>query len=120
VPIDLVLGLDPSVSHEAVDHPVSSHRHHETYATWHFQHSTPLPPDRVERFIAALPDSVLRAKGYFLIAPDQRQLFQQVGTRWSLEPSETAGPTELVVIGLAGQLSVEALEQSARVLVDAA
>ncbi len=119
-PLDLLLGLDPLLRRDGPDRPTHSHRSHETYTTWHFQHPTPLPPESVQAFIATLPDSVLRAKGYFLIAADQRRLFQKVGKRWSLEPSEAKGATEIVVIGLAGQLSIEALEQSARALIKAA
>ncbi|MFV2090442.1 MAG: GTP-binding protein, partial [Pseudomonadales bacterium] len=116
----LLLGLDPLLRRDRPDRPTHSHRSHETYTTWHFQHPTPLPPESVQAFIATLPDSVLRAKGYFLIAADQRRLFQKVGKRWSLETSEAKGDTEIVVIGLAGQLSIEALEQSARALIKAA
>ena len=125
VPLEVLLGVSsnsalrperptqqPSGPHEHHEH----HEHHETYTTWQFEHPTPLTSANVDAFVNGLPDSVLRAKGYFLISPDQRFLFQRVGHRWTLEPSATIGATELVVIGLADQLSIEALEHSAIVL----
>jgi G3E family GTPase len=120
VPLEILLGVSsksaPGPAHTTAQQSSSPHEHHEIYTTWQFEHPTPLTAAAVDAFVDALPDSVLRAKGYFLIDPDQRLLFQRVGARSTLEPSTTTGATELVVIGLADQLSIEALEHCAIVL----
>ena len=72
----------------------------------------------MEAFINALPAAVLRAKGFFQVAPDGRYLYQQVGGRSVLEPAPGEGPTELVVIGLAAELCPQTLEDLAERLFD--
>ncbi len=107
VPKEVLFGIDSG----SLQPP--SHAHlHEDYASWHFTHARPLRRDAVEAFIAALPEAVLRAKGFFCIEPGTRHVFQKVGQRASLTPSQDGSGTgtRLVAIGLAGQLDTARLE----------
>ena len=113
VPTDVLLSIEPG------EHPRNTHASHEDYATWHFQHEPGVSRLNVDAFIRTLPATVLRAKGYFLLETGERLLFQQVGRRKTLEVSATVGPTQLVVIGLKGHLSVETLNECAVSLIGA-
>jgi G3E family GTPase len=104
---DLLLGFDHR-PREPTRHPG-----HETYATWYFETKSPLAAESVDGFVTALPPSVLRAKGFFNLTSGKRLLYQRVGRRDTLESSETTGPTELVMIGLAAELPSDTLDQLA-------
>jgi G3E family GTPase len=70
-----------------------------------FRRPEPLDPRRFEAFLRSLPVQVFRGKGIAQIAGfDMRLIFQQVGSRWTLEPGAPWAPgeprqTELVFIG---------------------
>jgi G3E family GTPase len=68
-----------------------------------------------QAMVAALPTAVLRAKGIVHLSedPGRRYIFQMVGRRRTLTPDRAWGDeprrTELVLIGLAGQIDGDAL-----------
>ncbi|MPZ30749.1 MAG: GTP-binding protein [Rhodospirillales bacterium] len=96
----------------------SSGKHDSLFAAWRLASALPLDGAALRRALAALPPAVLRAKGIVSLAeaPGRRFVLQLVGRRWSLEPevrsdgSALAGPSEVVAIGLAGQLDMDQLE----------
>ncbi len=71
------------------------------FRSWHWADPPPLDGVALRRVLAALPDSVLRAKGLFPVGPDaEPHLLQLAGARWTLTP--WAGPVAapgLVLIG---------------------
>ncbi len=71
------------------------------FRTWHWADPPPLDDGALRRVLAALPASVLRAKGLFPVGPDAApHLLQLAGARWTLTP--WAGPVAapgLVLIG---------------------
>jgi len=87
------------------------------FTTWRFASALPLEAAALRCALATLPASVVRAKGIVMLAhaPGRRFVLQVVGRRWSLEPEEAddgsalAGRSEIVVIGLAGQLDTDEL-----------
>lgn len=113
VPLALLLGVhgDAAAPGEH-DH---AHDHGDDYASWSMVRDTPLPEAALRAAVAAWPASVLRAKGIVWLAEDpvRRHVFQLVGARWSLTPDRDWGSerprTEIVLIGLAGQLDGAAL-----------
>jgi G3E family GTPase len=103
---------------EAVSRPSPQEAGHERqFATWTFTRRTPLDEAALRRAIAALPASVVRAKGVVSLAgaSGHRFVLQLVGRRWSLEPQDcSAAPapfnaSTIVFIGLTGQLEPEHL-----------
>jgi G3E family GTPase len=73
------------------------HEHQPEFESFTFSSDNVFSRDCFERFVDALPSSVIRAKG-FVRFPDGAQLFNFVAGRWELEPFE-AGETQLVFIG---------------------
>ena len=73
------------------------HEHQPEFESFPFSSDKTFSRDCFERFAAALPANVIRAKG-FVRFPDSAQLFNFVAGRWELEPFET-DRTELVFIG---------------------
>lgn len=106
VPTPLLLGL------ERHPRPTDEHDDHEAYATWHLESHEPLSERAVEAFVAALPDDVLRAKGFFNLG-GRRQRFQRVGQRWTLEVDTSTGPTQIVAVGLEAELDPATLDRLA-------
>ncbi|MFM9071943.1 MAG: CobW family GTP-binding protein [Cyanobium sp.] len=126
VPLALVLGRHhnaslPSPLSDALPGagggcPEEVHRHGERFETWTLTSDSALSRQAVERFARGLPEGVVRAKGFVVLAeaPEQPQLFQLVGQRWSLEPLEAgcAMPgNHLVVIGRRGAATAEGLQE---------
>lgn len=80
--------------------------HAQTYDSWDWQRSTPVPRAEIEALAARLAVQAVRAKGYVQLAedPSQRLIFQQVGPRWTLVPDGVWGSaparTHIVVIGI--------------------
>jgi len=107
----LLVGSAPSVV------PPPADGHAALFATWRFASARPLDGNVLRRALAALPPTVLRAKGIVRLAEAGSRQFvlQAVGRRWSLEPAgmvdsaALARSSEIVVIGLAGQLDTEHL-----------
>jgi G3E family GTPase len=90
--------------------------HNHTFETWIIEQSYPLTRQDLERFAAGLGEDIYRAKGFVWLADDldRRYIYQQVGTRSSVQPDIAWGneshQTRLVVIGRKGATSAEAIE----------
>jgi len=74
--------------------------------------SRALSERRLREALDALPDTVLRAKGYVRLdtAPGDWQLVQAVGRRWTLGPAPatvSGGDSVLVLIGAAGAMRLD-------------
>jgi G3E family GTPase len=116
VPLDVLFGAHGGrAGAEALRaggyHPDHSH----TYGTWTVERADALSREALGRFAAGLGERIFRAKGVVSIegSPARSYIYQQVGTRWSLEPGDPAGEapgvSRLVVIGLVGATSAAAL-----------
>jgi G3E family GTPase len=86
----------------------ADHGRNFTTRTW--RSAEPLPEHPLRRALDALPDAVLRVKGFvrFDTAPHSPQLVQAVGRRWTVSPApEGAAPAEsvLVMIGATDALA---------------
>ena len=120
VPPAILLGahmdVTPSTSAAAGQELVHTHDHDHlsSYVTRSFTSHTALPEDALRAFMDALPDGVLRAKGFVRLAddPERAYILQLVGRRWQLAPGEPwdarTPVTRLVVIGLPGSIDEEA------------
>lgn len=95
-----------------------AHGGHEEYVTWQFARDAPLPRRLIDAFLADLPTGVLRGKGFFSVNVDDGSgpgclLYQQVGQRITLTAHPELRRTEVVMIGLAANLDLNALETAA-------
>jgi G3E family GTPase len=115
VPLPILLGssrIGGPVRTAIPDH----HHPEEEYETWSFTSDQPLDGDAFRAFVETLPEGVLRAKGiiYLQENPEERNIFQLVGKRWSLnaeDPWEDEQPsTKLVMICLSGCVDLSWLE----------
>jgi G3E family GTPase len=119
VPLAVLLGAHDD-GRTPLGEPQPGDDHHETYLTWRFESNNPLPLSAINTFIDAIPDEVVRAKGFFLLLGGAAQLFQRVGKRWTLE--DAAGDitaTQVVAIGLRDSLPIAKLDRAADALVAA-
>ena len=87
----------------------AGHAHGQVFASWSWEHPGLLRLAPFQAAVAALPASVLRAKGVlrFLEAPGEEAVFQLVGKRSSLTFAPCDGlhtPNRLVAIGLRRRL----------------
>lgn len=96
--------IDPAVlSLPALPHAPAPHSHHdELFRSLTLHRAAPYARAELERLLASLPDTVLRAKGPVLLDDGRTWLAQLTGHRVDLSvwPGD-AGPTRLVVIGTA-------------------
>lgn len=110
----------PMAQPHAPDH-LHADEHARQFATWNFVDDRPLDGASLRAAIAALPTTVIRAKGIVTLAemPDKRFVLQLVGRRWSLEPEPPdadllptvpSGQSIIVCIGVAGQLDPRRLD----------
>jgi G3E family GTPase len=116
LPLELVLGRHrgATLPGAASEMPEEAHDHGERFETWTLTSDRPLTRQALEHFARGLPEGMARAKGFVVLAdaPEQAQLFQLVGHRWSLEPLETGrafSGSHLVVIGRRGAATAAAL-----------
>ncbi|MFB1487905.1 MULTISPECIES: GTP-binding protein [unclassified Thiocapsa] len=123
VPLEVLLGArgdrgkgrGPAPDQQGHDHAHADQDHAGAYRTWTLERAAPLTRAELEGLAAGLGSDIYRAKGFVHLAndPDRRQVYQQVGARWSLEPGAawgaSPGRTQLVVIGRAGAAPPEAL-----------
>jgi G3E family GTPase len=116
LPLELVLGRHrgATLPGAASEKPEEAHDHGERFETWTLTSDRPLTRQALEHFARGLPEGMARAKGFVVLAdaPEQAQLFQLVGHRWSLEPLETGrafSGSHLVVIGRRGAATAAAL-----------
>ncbi|TAK13139.1 MAG: GTP-binding protein [Anaerolineae bacterium] len=119
LPVELLFGIGGDVEARLSDaapgdvhlHTVgeSGHAHPDhitAFYSWTYRDDEPLAFAAVREVIDTLPAHILRAKGFLRIAdlPDDRALFQQAGTRASLQLAVGWGAqpprTELVFISL--------------------
>lgn len=117
VPLDVLLGAHegraPVTTEAGGPHHISLGH---PYETWTIERTDPLPRKVLDAFASGLGTDIYRAKGFVCLQddPDRRYVYQQVGTRWSLEPGPAWGDdpcrTLLVVIGRVGATSGEALD----------
>jgi G3E family GTPase len=77
----------------------AKHQHQPEFESFAFTSGKIFSRDCFEEFVIALPNSVVRAKGFIRFG-DGSQLFNFVTGRWELEPFETE-ETQLVFIGKA-------------------
>ncbi|MCC5793787.1 MAG: GTP-binding protein [Chromatiales bacterium] len=100
---------------EACDHP--GHQAHPAFDTWYFRNPAQFDAGRLEALGARLPPAVYRVKGVVNLAGSGTgtALLQGVGRRIRLEPlpaDNPGGNSRLVVIGAAGGLDPDWLEQA--------
>jgi len=130
VPMELLLGIhadpsvDPITSSPLSDHLPDRADYPHGFETWIVERSHPVNRKFLDRFAQGLGENIYRAKGFVWLQDDlqRRYIYQQVGTRWSLEPSTRWGDeprqTQLVVIGCRGATSLEAIEVLLSAMVD--
>jgi G3E family GTPase len=114
IPLAVLFGLDRVGS----DLPAWETDHASAHVTWLWENRRPLTQDDLEAMAAELACKAVRAKGHVLLAPtpDKRQLYQQVGRRWTLTADGEWGaetPTTRIV-AIAIRESVAGLWQGAR------
>jgi G3E family GTPase len=89
IPLAVLVGAHDSRTPARAGSQTSSPADHTgTYETWTLERAFPLSRRTVERFAAGLWQGIYRAKGFVSLQedPDHRCVYQQVGSRWSLEP----------------------------------
>jgi G3E family GTPase len=124
LPADLVLGPLPVQSRR--DEPSYMHRsaeHGDTFASRTLRCANAVSESAMRQALAALPDAVLRAKGFvrFDTAADTVQLVQVVGRRCSIAPAPPGVSTDgsvLVLVGAAEAMNRADLRDLERVFVE--
>jgi G3E family GTPase len=112
VPTELVLGVGGAESVGDDDHV----HEHARWESWTYSSPDPLSLEAFRGLVKELPTTVVRGKGFVHAAerPDERMVFQLVGTRTTVTPG---GPwrgeprTELVLIGPEGALDRAELDR---------
>ncbi|MEM8533391.1 MAG: GTP-binding protein [Chloroflexota bacterium] len=112
VPLELLLGVGPSVSHK----PHSDHDHTYTFDTWSYESGRSFALEPLQRTLDTLPPTIFRAKGVLFVAESQRRIvLQLVGRRATLSRGEPWGDeqphTQLVMIGSPGACDDESLSR---------
>ena len=100
VPPELLFGLDPGGRE-----PPAGGGAHFHFTTWSLVADAPVAREAVEAAMAALPETVVRMKGFVTLEgePEHGYLLQRVGHRWTLRPHPgpaAGGGCRLVAIGL--------------------
>jgi G3E family GTPase len=118
VPPDILLGIE--TRRDVDTPPPETEEHAHEFASVSVSVDAPLDDRRLQEFLGALPETVLRAKGFLNLAGsrDRRTVFQRVGNRWLMSEGElwgTATPrTSLVFIGPRGTLDKAELRNGLR------
>jgi G3E family GTPase len=108
VPPDILLGIETERDIDAT--PPEAEEHAHDFESVSVSIDAPLDDRRLQDFFGALPETVLRGKGFLNLArsPDRRTVFQRVGHRWLMNEGEPWGAltpvTRLVFIGPRGTL----------------
>ena len=95
-----------------------AHDHSKVFSTWSYETDQPLGLEALREKLRKLPGSVYRAKGvvYTTDAPQRRAVLQVVGRRVDIslldEWGERAPRTQIVAIGVAGNIDASLLEQT--------
>ncbi len=112
VPTDVLLGATPAAH---AGHHHHAHEHPE-YESWSWEGEASLHGTGLVEAIAALPDGILRGKGFLHLRedPGNRYLLQLVGRRYTVrcdQPWDGATPgSRLVLIGLPGSVDAARLD----------
>ena len=124
VPVEVLLGAhggripagsEAEVSHHSGYDSADHIDHTHIYQTWTIEWDVPLSREALGRFASGLGEDIYRVKGFVCLEDDPgcRYVYQQVGTRWSLEAGASWGDelrrTRIVVIGLHGVTDAAAL-----------
>jgi G3E family GTPase len=117
VPLAMLIGVhgDGAPSHGHGHRHDHVHHHDEEYASYSVTLDAPVREADFQAMVAALPPGVLRAKGVVHLSedPGRRYVFQLVGRRRALTPDrawdEESARTQIVIIGLAGQIDDDLL-----------
>lgn len=97
VPPDVVLGpVDRPARAEPAEH---AHRHDTVFQSRTLRWDGAIEEARLRHFLEALPDDVLRAKGFATLADGGRVLIQRTGRRLTLSPAAAGEADYLVLIG---------------------
>ncbi|HEY4170010.1 MAG TPA: GTP-binding protein [Reyranella sp.] len=114
VPLAMLIGAHgdgaPSPNHGHSHHHDRVDHHDEEYTSCSVTLDAPVRETDFQAMVAALPPGVLRAKGIVHLSedPGRRYVFQLVGRRRTLTPDRAWGDesarTQIVIIGLAGQI----------------
>jgi G3E family GTPase len=128
VPTDVLLGARDGARPHNHDEHEHAHEHaheHPDYATWSWDGAPPVNGTGLVKAIEALPEGVLRGKGFLHLQedPDNRYLLQLVGRRYAIKrdrPWEGDAPrSRFVLIGLPGSVRAEELDAELARLTDA-
>ncbi len=113
VPIAVLLGVHAETTTTGRCAEIAHHPH---YASFLVESGQPCNRDDIERFIDALPDWVLRAKGFVQLVDGQSLVLQQVGRRATLDaaPASISTGTQIVLIGLRNQIDAASIANAAR------
>ncbi|MGI8729350.1 MAG: CobW family GTP-binding protein [Solirubrobacteraceae bacterium] len=108
------LGHDPSDR----DHAGHDHAGHAHYDSWSWSGDAPVSGTGLVEALEALPDGVVRAKGFLHLREDaeRRYLLQLVGRRYSIEARGSWGEdppcSRLVIIGIPGSFDASELDRT--------
>jgi G3E family GTPase len=113
VPIDILLGIQSNVMLKQSSYHDRDHAH--TFETWTIEQDQPLKRENLEYFARGLGEDIYRVKGFVYLQDDSsnRYLYQQVGSRLTIEPDSLKREppqTQLVVIGRRGATNLEVLK----------
>lgn len=120
VPLAVLLGTHtaaPDADKTGDEHDHQAHKHTEMYETRSLVAKAPIEREKVTVLLNALPEGILRAKGFVYLADDPTicYVLQLVGNRWELAAGrpwgEAVPATRLVFIGLPGSISQVEIEQ---------
>ena len=111
VPLAVLLSIDPG-KHVRQD---DSHHEHEAYESWSLSTAQTFSRETLETFLQRLPNAVIRAKGLFAAETGGTLEVQVVGARKDIyeHADELRDRSDVVAIGLAGQLETDALDSLA-------
>lgn len=115
VPLTMLIGVHGDDARSQCHHHDHVHHHDAEYASRSVTLDAPVREADFQAMVAALPPGVLRAKGivHFSEDPGRRYVFQLVGRRRALTPDRAWGEeparTQIVIIGLAGQVDDDLL-----------
>ena len=116
VPLDVLFDRGGADHDRLTSHAHSQHLTAHGYQSWSWSADRPLDAERFRAFVRALPTAVYRAKGIVHLAdtPGQAWVFQLVGPRAALEPTESSPgvpQSRLVCIGRRGSVDYDTLQQ---------
>lgn len=103
LPADVVLGRRPAPA-ATLDDDV--HTHTEMYSQWSWVSASPIAREAVEEFLAALPERVLRVKGFVELDDGTWVAAHVVGRRKVLVPSPPRSSSRLEAIAVGGPLDL--------------